>query len=83
MPGDTHRNLRVRDEVAEVRWKHVLLPLWSLQYRFGGKVYTVLVQGQSGRVVGEAPYSPIKVALFVAACAVAVVALLWLMGSFR
>jgi hypothetical protein len=65
VPGDTHRNLRVRNRIRDVRWKHLLLPIWSLQYRFRGEVYTVLVHGQTGRVVGRAPYSWAKIALLV------------------
>ena len=61
VPGDTQRNLRVRNVIRDVRWKHALLPIWSLQYRFRGKVYTVLVNGQTGRVVGQAPYSWAKI----------------------
>jgi DNA-directed RNA polymerase subunit RPC12/RpoP len=63
VPGDTQRFLRVRNAISGVRWKHVLLPVWSLHYRFGGRTYTVLVHGQSGRVVGRAPYSWIKIGL--------------------
>ncbi|HEX9794932.1 MAG TPA: zinc ribbon domain-containing protein [Planctomycetota bacterium] len=74
VPGDTQRNLRVHNLVADVRWKHVLLPVWSLQYPLGGKIYTVLVNGQSGRIAGEAPYSWNKILGLV--LAVAVVALL-------
>ncbi len=61
VPGDTHRSLRVKNSISGVRWKHVLLPIWSLQYRFKGKTYTVLVHGQTGRVVGEAPLSWFKI----------------------
>jgi hypothetical protein len=64
-PGDTHRNLRVRNDIGGVRWKHVLLPIWSLQYRFGGKVYTVLIHGQTGRVVGNASLSRVKIVLLI------------------
>jgi len=67
VPGDTHRHLRVRNRIFDVRWKHVLLPIWSLQYRFRGKTFTVLVNGQSGRVAGEAPWSWVKIGLAVAA----------------
>lgn len=63
VPGDTQRHLRVKNLIRDVRWKHVLLPLWSLQYRFGGKTYAVLVNGQNGRIVGKAPYSWIKISL--------------------
>ncbi len=61
VPGDTQRNLRVDTDLSQVHWKHVLLPVWSLTYEFGGKTYAVLVNGQSGMVAGKAPYSWIKI----------------------
>jgi len=69
-----------------VRWKHVFLPVWSLQYRFREKTYTVLVHGQTGRVVGKAPISWAKIALLVAGIGLAVVlvvAVLALAGALR
>ena len=63
VPGDTHRSLRVANAISDVHWKHVLLPVWSLAYSFRGKPYRVLVHGQTGRVVGEAPYSWVKIVL--------------------
>ncbi|MEM8710331.1 MAG: zinc ribbon domain-containing protein, partial [Planctomycetota bacterium] len=72
VPGDTHRALKVRNEISDVRWKHVLLPMWSVTYQFRGKPYAVLVHGQSGRIVGHAPYSWVKILLAVLAVAVAV-----------
>ena len=77
VPGDTHKNLRVKNLISGVRWKHVLLPIWSLQYRFQGKTYTVLVHGQTGRIAGKAPYSWAKIVLLV--LALLVVALVVLM----
>lgn len=65
VPGDTQRNLRVQNHISGVRWKHVLLPVWSLQYIYRKKTYTVLVNGQTGRVVGDAPYSWVKIGLLV------------------
>lgn len=62
VPGDTQRNLRVDNRVSDVRWKLVLVPVWSLTYRFGGKPYRVVVHGQSARIVGDAPYSWWKIA---------------------
>lgn len=66
VPGDTQRYLSVNNRIHGVRWKHVLLPVWSGQYRFRSKTYTVLVNGQTGQVVGEAPYSWIKILALVA-----------------
>lgn len=72
VPGDTHQNLAVRNRVSDVRWKHVLLPVWSLTYSFAGKEYPVLIHGQTGRVVGEAPYSWVKILFLVLGIAAAV-----------
>ncbi len=83
VPGDTHRNLRVKNQISAVRWKHLLLPVWSLQYRFRGKTYTVLVHGQTGRVAGKAPVSWVKIALFVLVLAFAGLVLLVLIGVLR
>jgi hypothetical protein len=65
VPGDTQRDLRVRNVIRDVRWKHVLLPIWSLTYAYGGKSYAVLIHGQTGKVVGKAPLSWIKILLLV------------------
>ncbi|MCP5023251.1 MAG: zinc ribbon domain-containing protein [bacterium] len=66
VPGDTQRNLRVDTQLSGVHWKHVLLPIWSLTYEYGGKTYAVLVNGQSGQVAGKAPYSWVKILAAVA-----------------
>ena len=80
VPGDTHRQLRVTNAIEGVRWKHVLLPMWTLTYRHGGKTYTVLVHGQTGRVHGQAPLSWVKIALLVLALGLAVLLGLALFG---
>jgi len=69
VPGDTHRNLRVDNAISDVRWKHVLLPVWSLAYTYRGKPWPVLINGQSGRVAGKAPLSWIKILIALASLA--------------
>ncbi len=55
--GDTHRSLNVSNSFSGVTFKHVLLPIWIAAYRYNDKVYRFLVNGQTGEVVGKAPYS--------------------------
>jgi len=81
VPGDTHRNLRVQNRIHGVRWKHVLLPVWSLQYSFQGKTYAVLVNGQTGQVAGKAPISWAKIVLLVAGVLLAVLVVLAILGA--
>ena len=66
IPGDTHRGLNVTNHFSDETFKHVLLPIWISAYRYGGKVFRFLVNGQTGEVVGTAPYSWMKISLFIA-----------------
>jgi DNA-directed RNA polymerase subunit RPC12/RpoP len=68
VPGDTHRNLCVNNQFSNVTFKHVLLPIWIAAYRYNGKPYQFLVNGQSGEVVGKAPWSFWKIFLFTLLC---------------
>ncbi len=75
VPGDTQRNLTVRNEFSRVTFKHVLLPIWIAAYRYGGKPYQFLVNGQTGEVVGKAPWSVWKIALAIVAAVLVITAI--------
>ena len=57
VPGDTHRNLSVDATYSDLTFKHVLVPVWLISYVYGRKSYQVLVNGQTGQIAGERPYS--------------------------
>jgi hypothetical protein len=59
--GDTQQALRVSHRFADERFKHLLLPIWISAYRYRGRPYQFLVNGQTGEVTGRAPFSVIKV----------------------
>ena len=65
VPGDTHRNLQVHSNYRDQTFKHILVPVWLLTYTYGRRVYHVAVNGVTGRVAGERPWSWIKVTLLV------------------
>ena len=62
--GDTHRSLVVNNRFSRETFKHVLLPIWIAAYRYNNKVFRFLVNGQTGEVEGEAPFSVWKILLF-------------------
>lgn len=76
--GDTHRSLSVDTTCSRVMWKHVLLPVWIAAYRYRDKVYRFLVNGQTGEVVGKAPWSVGKILLFILFLAAIVTAIVLL-----
>jgi hypothetical protein len=75
VPGDTYRNLRIHPEYSGRTFKHVLVPIWLLTYDYGSRAFHVIVNGYTGRMAGEYPYSIWKILLLVA-LALAVVAIL-------
>ena len=49
----------------KVTYKYVLLPIYNLVYNYKKKPYSVYVNGNTGKVMGKTPISPIKVSLLV------------------
>ena len=63
VPGDTQRNLRVNSAYSGQTFKHILAPLWMLQYRYGTKNFQVVMNGYTGKISGDYPKSWVKIAL--------------------
>ena len=76
--GNVQRNLNVHTELSGQTFKHIYLPLWISSYRYHGKVYRILINGQTGKIYGEKPISWIKVSLLVFMFLVVVWAIWWL-----
>lgn len=67
VPGDTHRNLQIDARYAGRTFKHILVPVWLVNYTYGSKTYQVVANGHTGTIAGERPYSWMKIALTAAA----------------
>jgi len=65
VPGDTHRNLQVASIYSDLRFKHILVPVWLLTYTYGHTVYQVAANGVTGKMAGDRPWSWIKIALLI------------------
>ena len=59
--GDAQRVSSVDTAVSDVTFKHILLPVWLAAYKYRGKTYRFVVNGRTGRVQGERPYSAWKI----------------------
>ena len=51
--------------VASMLATFILLPVWLAAYKYRGKTYRFVVNGRTGRVQGERPYSAWKIAFAV------------------
>jgi hypothetical protein len=63
--GDAQQITSMQARYSDVTFKHVLLPVWLASYRWRNKAYQVVVNGRTGAVSGERPYSAIKIAIAV------------------
>jgi hypothetical protein len=63
--GDEQRVSHVATNYSAVTFKHLLLPVYVGAYRFRDKVYQVVVNGRTGEVQGERPYSFWKILFLV------------------
>jgi hypothetical protein len=61
--GDEQRIHRRDTRYGAVSFKHILLPIWVSAFRFRDRVYRFVVNGRTGEVQGERPYSAWKIAL--------------------
>ena len=74
--GDHQRIHQVNTRYWDLTYKHLLLPIWLLTVLFSGAVYQVFINGVTGEVQGQRPYSKVKIALAVIG-ALAVAAILY------
>jgi LSD1 subclass zinc finger protein len=77
--GDRQRILSMTPGYSNITFKHILLPIWLSSYRYADKTYRFVVNGQTGSVQGERPWSMWKIA----GAVIAAIVLLIIISSLR
>jgi DNA-directed RNA polymerase subunit RPC12/RpoP len=82
MPGDRHRDLRFEPRFESEALDLVLVPLWvfAVRYDAAKPPMRVVVNGQTGRAFGRAPWSSVKIAIVSILAAAALAALAVTLG---
>jgi LSD1 subclass zinc finger protein len=81
--GDHQRIHSVATRYNDVKFKHVLLPVWVSAYRYRDKAYRFIINGQTGEVSGESPKSWWKIAFLTLAILLGLFVLLVIGSSGR
>ncbi len=63
--GDRQRISDIDTVISDVTFKHILLPVWMAAYKYRGETYRFVVNGRTGKVQGERPWSAWKIAFAV------------------
>jgi len=64
--GDEQRIHKITTQFYAITFKHLLLPVYAGAYRFNQKTFQIVVNGRTGEIQGDRPYSFWKIALLVA-----------------
>ncbi len=63
--GDVQQIVSKSTVIKDVKFKHILLPIYISAYKFRKKIYRFLVNARTGEVQGERPYSAWKIIMFI------------------
>ncbi|MCW5958685.1 MAG: hypothetical protein KIS76_00895 [Pyrinomonadaceae bacterium] len=65
--GDRQQIDSMTTDFSNITFKHLLVPVYAGAYKFKGKVYQIVVNGKTGEIQGERPYSWVKISMLVLA----------------
>jgi len=69
--GDQQQITSMHTQHNNVTYKNILLPVWTASFTWKDKTYNYAINAQNGKIVGERPYSYVKIifaVLVVAIC---------------
>ena len=79
--GDTQRVSSLNMKLTDETFKHILLPIYISAYTFKGKQYNFFVNGQTGALSGQRPYSFWKIFFLVVGIIAAIVLIIILVDQ--
>jgi DNA-directed RNA polymerase subunit RPC12/RpoP len=81
--GDEQRIISMKTNYEDIKFKHLLLPVFVSAFKFKDKLYQFLINGRTGEVQGERPFSWIKIALTAIGAAAIIAAIVFLILHFK
>lgn len=81
--GDQQRITQRATSYGRLAFKHLLLPIWLLTVIYAGQPFQVMINGVTGEVHGQRPYSKIKIAFAVTIAVILAVVIFVLYSNSR
>jgi len=79
--GDHQRISSKNTQYDAITFKHLLLPMWIAHYRYQDRVFHILVNGRTGKISGERPWSAWKIIRLVLLVLAAIILIGFLMSK--
>ena len=80
--GDEQQIDELDTDYFKTTFKHLLLPVYAGAYNFNNRVFQIVVNGRTGEIHGDRPYSAAKIALFVASIVILILIVVILFRTF-
>lgn len=82
--GGDHQNIVTKNtSYLAITFKHCLLPLWVANYRYQERLFHILINGRTGKVSGERPWSFWKIFGLVALIVLVIGLIIGLIMTFQ
>ncbi|MFK5975516.1 MAG: hypothetical protein QM493_03305 [Sulfurovum sp.] len=81
--GDEQRVHTVNSSYNNNRYKNTLLPIWTASFSWNNRDFNYAINAQTGKIVGERPYSIVKIVSFVISVGVVVASVFYYEEIFR
>lgn len=79
--GDKQRISSSQTAFSNIKFKLILLPVYMSSYTYGNKLYHFFVNGRTGRVTGDRPYSKVKIAFAILAGLILLALFIWFINN--
>ncbi|WP_020661626.1 hypothetical protein [Amycolatopsis benzoatilytica] len=79
--GDEQRLDSVDTQHNNVTFKLLLLPVWVASYVYAGKTWQILVNGRTGEIHGERPWSKVKITIAVILALIAIAVIVYFVAT--
>jgi DNA-directed RNA polymerase subunit RPC12/RpoP len=79
--GDEQRIIALNTKHNDITFKHLLLPVFVSAYNYKGKLFQFLVNGRTGEVQGQRPFSWIKISMAVLALLIVIAAIIYFINT--
>jgi len=76
--GDQQQVQNIQTKYEDVTYKNVLFPVWTASFKWNNKAYHYAINAQTGKVVGDRPYSITKIILAVLAVVMVLAGIMYL-----
>ncbi len=80
---DEVKDVSIAPTYSNETFKYILVPVYATTYSFKGKVYNVVINGQTGKISGEYPKSAAKIIIIIAVIIAIIVLIVALSGKSK